>query len=131
MDRAEELRAELRQIAAEQQETKRRAALEAERQFRASTTLEVYAASDYAGAAIGAKSFYYGYEWEWCPEHGFTEHNAHSAVCERDDIEWAFWAHNRGRLEAQYKTSELWFQPGLDVLFYLVAGITRFLGEGH
>lgn len=65
-----------------------------------------YTASDYAGMNAGIYSFYYGYEFEWCPEHGFTDHTPHQE-CEVEGAEWAFQAKKHDKTIAQYKASEL------------------------
>lgn len=129
MDRATELRAELRQLQEAEREAARREAQRVKREFQTSSKLDIYTASDYAGASNGTHSFYYGYEYEWCPEHGFTGHSAHQD-CEVPGIEWAFFVSAGLDVLAQYKRSELWYEPE-EVLFYLLAGILRFMGESH
>lgn len=67
---------------------------------------DVYGASDYAGAAGGLYSFYYGYEFVWCPQHGFIDASPHDD-CADPGVEWAFEAKYDGKSVARYKASEI------------------------
>lgn len=124
MSRVDELRRELQDLEHAERMEKERNRRAKEKAFKEDTDLNFYWASDYAGASCGEYSYYYGYEHEFCPKHGFTDHTPHQN-CEYEDSEWAFVAYKGDKVVAQYKQSELWFEY-LDVIPMLLLGITKF-----
>lgn len=91
------------------------------------TKFDVYGASDYAGMSGGKWSFYYGYEFLWCPIRGFVK--GHYDCPDEDDHEWSFEASYDGRVVAQYKSSDIDASMGIDTEVNVLRGISRMLAE--
>lgn len=91
--------------------------------------MDVYGASDYAGMSGGKWSFYYGYEFIWCPTAGFVDYVKHQDDCPSEDgHEWAFSASYDGRTVAQYKASEIDAQmDDLQTEANVLRGVARML----
>lgn len=129
MSRIDELRNELKDLERAEQIDEQRQKQAKEKAFKEDTELNFYWASDYAGSSNGKYSFYYGYEHEFCPKHGFTDHTSHQN-CENEEAEWAFVAYKGDDVVAEYKTSELWFEY-LDTIPMLLLGITKFTAKSQ
>lgn len=89
---------------------------------------DVYGASDYAGMSGGKWSFYYGYEFIWCPALGFVD-RCNDDGDDGHEHEWAFTASYDKQVVAQYKASDIGAGMDIDTEMNVLRGIARMLDE--
>ena len=88
--------------------------------------VDTFINDDYAGLDAGDLEFYYGYEFVFCPKHGYSE----CGSCECDeDLEWCFVVRKKGKRIFMRRRSELTTEDYEEPIRCLMTGIGLYLAD--
>ena len=100
-----------------------------EERFTKKTGIDLACSDDYAVLDVGDLTFYYGYEYTFCPEHN-DEETCYQHDCEKR--EWCFTVSKEGKEQPNIiiPMSKLWSHPDkLSVQDLLLLGMAQYLQD--